>query len=78
MSRQVTFALLLGISAMAFAASTDAAGQVTFESLDKNSDGKISLDEASVDEKLFVAFKQLDTNKDGALDKTEFAAYKAT
>ena len=52
------------------------AGSVTFESLDKNSDGKLSLTEASENDGLFVAFKSLDKNKDGELSKEEFAAYQ--
>lgn len=47
----------------------------SFESLDKNSDGQISIQEATTNDDLFVAFKQLDTNKDGALSKEEFAAW---
>jgi hypothetical protein len=47
----------------------------SFESLDKNSDGQISIQEATTHDQLFVAFKKLDTNKDGALSKQEFAAY---
>ena len=48
----------------------------TFESLDKNSDGKVSLNEAAENDALFVAFKSLDTNKDGMLSREEFAAYQ--
>jgi Ca2+-binding EF-hand superfamily protein len=47
----------------------------SFESLDKNSDGKVSLNEAAENDALFVAFKSLDTNKDGMLSREEFAAY---
>jgi Ca2+-binding EF-hand superfamily protein len=48
----------------------------SFESLDKNSDGKVSLNEAADNDALFVAFKSLDTNKDGILSREEFAAYQ--
>ena len=51
-------------------------GKPSFESLDKNGDGKISLNEASTDDALFVAFKNLDANKDGELTREEFAKYK--
>ncbi len=47
----------------------------SFESLDKNADGQISIQEATANDDLFVAFKKLDTNKDGVLSKDEFAAY---
>jgi Ca2+-binding EF-hand superfamily protein len=53
-----------------------AQGKPTFESLDKNGDGKISLSEASENDALFVAFKSLDTDKDGSLTREEFAKYK--
>jgi hypothetical protein len=47
----------------------------SFESLDKNGDGKLSLDEASAHDGLFTEFKNLDENKDGELTKQEFAKY---
>jgi EF-hand domain pair len=47
-----------------------------FEALDKNGDGKISLNEAAENDALFVAFKDLDKDKDGMLSREEFAAYK--
>jgi Ca2+-binding EF-hand superfamily protein len=60
---------------VALAAESNAA-KPTFETLDKNSDGKISLNEAADNDALFVAFKGLDTNKDGMLSREEFAAYQ--
>lgn len=48
----------------------------TFESLDKNGDGKISVAEASSHDALFVAFKDLDKDRDGNLTREEFAAFK--
>lgn len=53
-----------------------AADKASFESLDKNSDGKVSVHEASENEALFVAFRNLDANKDGELTKEEFAKHK--
>jgi Ca2+-binding EF-hand superfamily protein len=70
----------LAIAFTAFAGiafGTANAAAPSFESLDKNSDGAVSLDEASANDHLFTAFKTLDANKDGKLTKEEFAAYKA-
>ncbi|WP_129776433.1 EF-hand domain-containing protein [Peristeroidobacter soli] len=72
-SRLSVPALLAALAATgAWAADT----KPTFESLDKNGDGKISLSEASNHDALFVAFKSLDTNKDGELTRAEFAKYQ--
>ena len=57
-------------------AAQSAGAKPTFEALDKNSDGKVSLNEAADNDALFVAFKSLDTNKDGMLSREEFAAYQ--
>ena len=64
------------IGSVMVASTLNAQGAPTFESLDKNSDGQISIQEATSHDDLFVAFKQLDTNKDGALSKAEFAQFK--
>jgi Ca2+-binding EF-hand superfamily protein len=65
-------AVALGFSAAALA--QDAAP--SFDTLDKNRDGNVSLDEASANDKLFVAFRNLDKNQDGNLTREEFAAYQ--
>jgi hypothetical protein len=61
------------------AAPTQAPGSndnLSFDALDRNNDGKISLSEASDNDALFVAFKNLDKNKDGELSKEEFAGFQ--
>lgn len=74
-SRMTAPALLASLGILA-AGGAQAQAKPSFESLDKNGDGKISLNEASTDDALFVAFKQLDTDKDGELTRAEFAKYK--
>ena len=74
-SRIAAPALLASLGLLTAGAAL-AQGKPSFESLDKNGDGKISLNEASTDDALFVAFKKLDTNKDGELTREEFAQYK--
>lgn len=74
-SRMTAPALLAGLGLLAAGAAL-AQGKPSFESMDKNGDGKISLNEASTDDALFVAFKKLDTNKDGELTREEYAQYK--
>ena len=75
-SRMTPPALLASLGLLAATATLAADAKPTFESVDKNGDGKISLAEASNDDALFVAFKSLDANKDGELTPEEFAKYK--
>jgi Ca2+-binding EF-hand superfamily protein len=75
-SRTSAPALLASLGLLAATAALAADTKPTFESLDKNGDGKISLAEASNDDALFVAFKSLDANKDGELTREEFAKHK--
>lgn len=75
LSRLVLPTLLANLGLLA-AQGALAQNKPSFDKLDQNHDGKISLNEASVDDALFVAFKQLDTNKDGELTREEFAKYK--
>lgn len=48
----------------------------TFQSLDKDADGRVSLDEAAENDAVFVAFEGLDKNRDGQLTREEFAAFR--
>lgn len=73
--------LMIVVSAFAFAAASYAqepqkTTAVKFETLDKDSDGKVSINEATEHDGLFVAFKNLDKDKDGNLSKEEFAGYQ--
>jgi Ca2+-binding EF-hand superfamily protein len=68
-----TLAALAGGAALA---AQSGGAKPSFEALDKNSDGKVSLNEAADNDALFVAFKGLDTNKDGLLSAEEFAAFQ--
>jgi len=50
------------------------AGRVaSFDTLDTNKDGRISMPEASVDPKLVESFSSVDKNGDGYLDSSEYA-----
>jgi hypothetical protein len=51
-----------------------AAPQAAFKKADKNSDGKLSRDEAASLPAIATKFDDLDKNKDGMLDMTEFGA----
>lgn len=75
-SRMTPPALLASLGLLTAAAALAADDKPTLESLDKNGDGKISLNEASNNDALFVAFKSLDTNQDGELTRDEYAKYK--
>lgn len=48
-------------------------GSASFEALDANKDGRISMAEASVDPKLVEEFSTADKNGDGYLDSNEYA-----
>ena len=45
---------------------------ISFEALDANKDGRISMPEASADPRLVEAFSTADKNGDGYLDSTEY------
>jgi hypothetical protein len=56
------------------APATPAGQSGTFETLDANKDGRISMPEASADPKLVESFSTADKNGDGYLDKSEYAS----
>ena len=64
------------LAACSLALAAESGAKPSFEALDKNADGKVSLNEAADNDGLFVAFKNLDTHKDGVLSQDEFAAYQ--
>jgi hypothetical protein len=79
MTHKLLAALLASIPLAGVAAEGDKtqpaipAGQSgTFESLDTNKDGRISLPEASADAKLVETFSTTDKNGDGYLDNSEY------
>lgn len=76
MIRTLTLATVAALGSLGTTAVVAADQQVSFDSLDKNADGKVSLNEASTNDALFVAFESLDGNKDGELTKEEFAKFK--
>jgi hypothetical protein len=53
-------------------AATPAGQSGTFDSLDANKDGRISMPEASADPKLVERFSTADKNGDGYLDNDEY------
>jgi len=52
--------------------ATPAGQSGSFETLDSNKDGRISMPEASADPKLVETFSTTDKNGDGYLDKSEY------
>jgi Ca2+-binding EF-hand superfamily protein len=69
-------ASILALFAAGFAITAHAAEAPSFDALDKDKDGKVSVAEASGHDALFVAFKDLDKDKDGMLTREEFAAFQ--
>ena len=66
----VTALALMAVSGLAWAGS----GKVSFQDLDSNRDGQITLDEAKKSPEVKARFTQADANQDGKLDAAEFAA----
>jgi Ca2+-binding EF-hand superfamily protein len=53
-------------------AKTETAQGASFDTLDANKDGRISMPEASADAKLVEIFSTADKNGDGYLDNSEY------
>lgn len=66
----LTALALMMVSGLAWAGS----GKVSFQDLDTNRDGQITLDEAKKSPEVKNRFTQADANQDGKLDAAEFAA----
>jgi len=66
----LTALTLITVSGLAWAG----ADKATFQDLDTNRDGQISLDEAKKAPEVSKGFVRADTNKDGKLDAAEFSA----
>jgi Ca2+-binding EF-hand superfamily protein len=76
MSRPTLARIAIFIAAVAGSSIALAQAGASFDALDANKDGKVSVHEASANDDLFVKFKGLDKNKDGELTREEFSAYK--
>ncbi len=69
----VAFIPLAGFAAEGEKAPATPAGQTgSFDTLDANKDGRISMPEASADPRLVESFSTADKNGDGYLDNSEF------
>ncbi len=67
--------LLTTLALMTISGFASAANSTTsFQNLDTNRDGQITLDEAKKSPEVNTKFTQADANKDGKLDAAEFAA----
>lgn len=68
--------ILTLVPGLFFASSLQAADAIlTFEEIDRDSNGYISLDEAKATNDIANNFKQIDTNNNGNINITEFQEY---
>ena len=80
MKRQMLCALVVALPAgLALAQGTDPdferGTNANFQALDANTDGRVSSEEASVDEVLSEVFTKADKNADGYVDGSEYKRY---
>ena len=83
MNTKLLAAVVAVIPLAGFAAEGDKAKPATsaghggsFDTLDSNKDGRISMPEASADPQLVETFSTADKNGDGYLDNAEFDGWK--
>lgn len=67
--------LKIGLAMVLFSSATWAGS--TFQNLDADGDGQISMDEAMKQPQLTRDFSAIDKNQDGMLDAAEFARFEA-
>lgn len=73
MGKQTALAVLLAVFAGASMAALP-----TFDEVDTNGDGKISMKEASTHEGVMTTFDKADENRDGQLSKAEYEKLKTS
>ncbi len=72
MGKQTAFGLMLVVFAGASMAALP-----TFDEVDVNGDGKITMKEASTHEGLMTTFDKADVDRDGLLSKAEYQKLKS-
>jgi hypothetical protein len=73
MGKQTALAVILAVFA-----SASMAALPTFDEVDANGDGQITMKEASTHEGLMTTFDKADENRDGQLSKAEYEKLKSS
>lgn len=76
MKQLIMFAATALVAGSVLAGGGETMASKSFESLDKNADGRITASESVVDKGLSAAFATADANSDGAVSKEEFAKWQ--
>lgn len=77
MKALTTFSAVVTALALASGSALAGEGEKTFNEVDKNQDGIVTQQEASVDRALSSEFASADANQDGYLSRSEFDAISA-
>jgi len=77
MIRSTLTLLALGMSGVAFAGTTDTTKHedVTYDTLDKNKDGKVDRNESKAYSEVSKAHDMIDSNKDGNISRSEYEVW---